>query len=220
MKPIDTLVIFGLSNILSDLFDCAIERGLRIGKVVIDMPQAPQARDVPLSQRLAALEGITTPPDVLELSDFSPAPGELYILGPTTPTRADLATRLTDRFGLRFTTLVHPTAHVSRLARLGDGVFIGANSVVAPGARLADHVFVSRGVTIGHDTEIGAFSRIQPGSDLGGLSRIGRRVTVGIGSTLIERLVIGDDVFVTAGSVVTGDVAAGTRFFNRRGRIE
>lgn len=216
--PPASLVIFGLSNILSDLFDSAIECGLALGKVVIDQPEAPGERDRSLAQRLAALQGITALPVVESLDDFTPAPGECYLLGPTTPMRAGLAARLYDRFGLSFTTLIHPSAHVSRLARLGEGVFIGANSVIGPGAVLGDHVFVNRGATIGHDTRIGSFSRVQPGCSLGGLSRIGERVTLGIGSVLVERLDIGDDAFVCAGSLVTTDVLAGTRYFNRRGR--
>lgn len=202
------LVIFGVGNIISDLFDCALAKGLALGKVVIHYPEQVQARDLRLADRLAALENVCTPPTVEQLDEFTPGPDEVYLLGPTTPTRADLAATLKERFGLRFHTLVHPTAYVSPLASLGEGVFVGANSVIGPGARLAEHVFVNRGVTIGHDTHIGPFSRIQPGSNLGGLSRIGRGVTVGIGATLIERLVVGDNAFIGAGAVVTSDVDA------------
>ncbi len=202
------LVIFGVSNILSDLFDCALANGLALGKVVIDLPEECGERDISLTERLAALEGTCVPPAVEHLDDFKPAPGELYLLGPTTPTRAALADTLKERFGLHFHTLIHPSAYVSPLATLAEGVFVGANSVIGPGARLAEHVFVNRGVTIGHDTHIGAFSRIQPGSNLGGLSRIGRGVTVAIGATLIERLVVGDNAFIGAGAVATADVPA------------
>ena len=93
-----------------------------------------------------------------------------------------------------------------QLATIGAGTFVGARSVIAAGAALGEHVFVNRGVTIGHDTRIGAFSRIQPGSAIGGLSRLGRGVTVGIGATLIERLVIGDNAVIGAGSTVLNDV--------------
>jgi sugar O-acyltransferase (sialic acid O-acetyltransferase NeuD family) len=202
------LVIFGVSNILSDLFDCALANQITLGKVVIDMPEQCGQRDLCLNDQLAALQGVCAVPTVEHVDDFQPAPGEIYLLGPTTPTRAVLADKLTQRFGLRFDVLVHPTAYVSPLAALAEGVFVGANSVIGPGARLAEHVFVNRGVTIGHDTHIGSFSRIQPGSNLGGLSRIGHGVTVAIGATLIERLVVGDHAFIGAGAVVTADVPA------------
>ena len=203
------LVIFGASNILSDLFDCALANGLELGKVVLDLPEQKGERDLSLAKRLAALEGRCARPAVGHLDDFAPASGEVYLLGPTTPTRAVLAIKLIDRYGLHFHTLVHPSAYVSPLATLAEGVFVGARSVIGPGARLAEHVFVNRGVTIGHDTRIGAFSRIQPGSNLGGLSHIGRGVTIAIGATLTERLVIGDHAFIGAGAVVTSDVPAG-----------
>jgi sugar O-acyltransferase (sialic acid O-acetyltransferase NeuD family) len=202
----NALVIFGSSNILSDLFDCALANGLSIKKVVLHLPEQCGERDLPLAERIAALRTLGQQVQIQTFEQFQPEPGECYLLGPTTPSRAVLAQALEQRFQLPFATLIHPTAYVSPLAQLGQGVFVGANSVIGPGAVLAEHVFVNRGVTIGHDTRIGAFSRIQPGSNLGGLSRIGRGVTVAIGATVIERLVIGDHAFIGAGAVVTGDV--------------
>lgn len=208
MNDAHRLVIFGVSNILSDIFDCALANGLRLGKVVIHHPEEIGDRDVSLADRLQALG--KQPPEVQNLCDFSPSENEIYLLGPTTPTRAELASELSARFAISFHTLVHPTAYVSPLARLGEGTFVGANSVIGPGASLAEHVFVNRGVTIGHDTRIGPFSRIQPGSNLGGLSTIGQGVTIGIGATLIERLTVGDHAFIGAGAVVINDVPAST----------
>jgi len=206
------LVIFGASNILSDLFDCALANGLVPVKVVLHLPESAGERDLPLAARIEALHELCDPPQIVTLDEFQPAADELYLLGPTTPTRVDLAAELARRFDLgidpdrHYHTLIHPTAYVSPLARLGQGVFVGANSVIGPGAVLGHHVFVNRGVTIGHDTQIGAYSRIQPGANLGGLSRIGNGVTVAIGATLLERLVIGDGAFIGAGAVATEDV--------------
>lgn len=208
-RKTDKLVIFGLSNFLSDLFDCAHANGFVLHKVVVHHPESPGPRDVPLAQRLAAFARLATPPAVQALDDFRPEQGECYLLGPTTPERAELAQELDRRHGLDFCTMVHPTAYVSPLAQLGQGVFVGARSVIAPGVCLGAHVCVNRGVTIGHDTRIGAFSRIQPGANIGGLSMIGGGVTIGLGATLVERLVLGDGVTVGAGAVLLRDLPSG-----------
>ena len=202
-------MIFGLSNILSDLFDCALANGLALHKVVVHHAEQQRPRDVPLAERLAALARIATPPAVQAFAEFLPGEGECYLLGPTTPERAALAREIDERWRLEYCTLVHPTAYVSLLAQLGQGVFVGARSIIAAGAQLGEHVFINRGVTIGHDTRIGAFSRIQPGANLGGLSTIGRAVTIGLGATLVERLVVGDGVTVGAGAVLIQDLPAG-----------
>ena len=86
-SPPGRLVIFGASNIVSDLFDCALANGLRPAKVVLHWPEAPGERDIPLAARIAALEGLCDPPYVEMLDDFQPGAGELYLLGPTTPAR-------------------------------------------------------------------------------------------------------------------------------------
>jgi sugar O-acyltransferase (sialic acid O-acetyltransferase NeuD family) len=210
---VQPLVIFGESNILSDLFDAALACGLYPAKVVTHHPHPVGERDVPLGERVAAIAPYCpggAAPAVVTLDAFVPSPGEAYLLGPTTPTRAELAGIVQQRFGVSFMTLVHPRGYASPLASLGAGVFLGANSVVASGTRLDDHVFVNRGVTIGHDNHIASFTRVQPGANVGGLSRIGRGVTIGIGATLVERLRIGDGAVIAAGAVVLHDVEAHT----------
>ncbi len=200
------LVIFGVSNILSDLFDCALANGLTIAKIVIHQAEQVGERDIALADRLAALSRFCTPPQVLQFDEFVPQADEAYLLGPTTPGRAAMVQQLQQRHPLRFHTLVHPSAYVSPFASLAEGVFINCNSAIGPGVQLAPHVFINRGATIGHDTRIGEFSRVQPGCNVGGLARIGRGVTIGIGATVLERLVIGDGAVIAAGAVVLGDV--------------
>ena len=215
----EKLVIFGLSNILSDLVDCALANGLTVARICIDQPEQLGNRDRSLEKRLAAWRAVGVVPEVLQLDDFQPRIGELFMLGPTTPTRAGLAARLRSRFGLHFHTLVHPSAYVSPLATLGGGVFVGANSVIAPCVAVGEHVFVNRGVTVGHDTTIGPFSRLQPGSHLGSLSAIGSGVTIGIGATVLERLVVGDRAVIGPAALLTRDAPAGALMLGSPARM-
>jgi sugar O-acyltransferase (sialic acid O-acetyltransferase NeuD family) len=200
------LVIFGASNFVSDIFDAALATGLTPSKVVLHLPEGSGERNVALSERINLLAKLGPRPELQQLGEFEPGDDELYILGPSTPTRQVLADELVQRFHIRFCNLVHPTAYVSPLAAMGQGVFIGAGSVIAPGVRLGDHVLVNRAATIGHDTQIESYSRVQPGATICSLTRIGRKVTVGAGATLIERLRIGEGAYISAGAVVIDDV--------------
>lgn len=199
------LVIFGASNILSDIFECALCCQLTISKIILDLPEPHGERDIPLEQRIKSLGEFCEPPSIFDFKDFLPGPDEVYLLGPTTPLRENLANKILAHFKLNFYTLIHPTAYVSPMATLGQGVFVGAGSVIGPGAEIGSNVFINRGVTIGHDTKIDSYSRIQPGCNIGGLSKIGKSVSIGIGATIVDRINIGDRTIVGAGSVVLHD---------------
>jgi sugar O-acyltransferase (sialic acid O-acetyltransferase NeuD family) len=201
------IVFFGVSNMLSDLFDCALALGHRVGRVVRNHPEAVRPRTRSAAARMAVLR---PPPEDIDLADFAPRAGEIYALGTSSPARAGLVRELEARFGLAFATLVHPTAYVSPLAEIGPGCFVGAGSVIAPGVRLAAHVFVNRSVSIGHDTEVEAFARLQPGCLVAGHVRIGAGATIGLGARVIEELEIGARAIIGAGAVVLRDVAAET----------
>jgi len=204
------LVVFGATNFLSDIFDASLALGLAPGKVVLHLPESTGERDLPVAERVKRLAALGVIVKVQKLEEFEPGENEVYILGPTTPTRQGLVDEIARRFPIDFCTLIHPTAYVSPLASLGKGVFVGAMSAIAAGVRCHDHVFINRGVTIGHDTEIDSFSRVQPGATVCSLCKIGQKVTIGAGATLIDRLIVGSGAFVGAGAVVTRDVPPST----------
>jgi sugar O-acyltransferase (sialic acid O-acetyltransferase NeuD family) len=200
------LVIFGVGNMLGDVFDCALALGHRISGVVLNQAEVVRPRTKSVHERIRQL---ARPPRLLDIDSFVPQEAEIYVLGTTHPNRSVLVEDLRARFGIVLASLVHPTAFVSPLARLGEGVYIGALSVVAPGAVLHDHVFVNRGVTIGHDTVVEPFVRIGPGCHLAGHVVVGRGTTIGIGATIIEELMIGSGAVIAAGAVVINDIEAG-----------
>ena len=77
--------------------------------------------------------------------------------------------------GLKFATLVHPTARVSRRAKLGEGCFVSAMAAIATHTTLGRHVFVNRGALIGHHTTIGDYCTIQPGANVAGAITMGEQ---------------------------------------------
>ena len=114
---------------------------------------------------------------------------------------AEMATR-----GFTFTTLVHPTSHVSRHTELGAGVSVDAGCVLAGFSRIGAYVRIGRHVSLGHHTDIDRFSTIHPGAIISGYCQIGPRVTVGTGAVIIDGIAIGEGAVIASGAVVTKDV--------------
>lgn len=197
------LVIFGVSNMLGDIFDCALALGLTPSLVVMNTPEITRPRTKSATDRIMQLP---TPPRIVQWEEFSPQEGECYFLGTTSPQRQTLVEDIRSRFSITCCTLVHPTAYVSPPSRLANGVFVGAGTIIGPGAKLGEHVFVNRKVSVGHDTMVEPYARLQAGCNLGGHVHVGYGATVGMGANVIEELEIGPRAFIAAGAVIIQDV--------------
>jgi sugar O-acyltransferase (sialic acid O-acetyltransferase NeuD family) len=197
------MILFGVSNMLSDVYDCVYALGKKVVRIVINVPEQKRERTKGYETRLRELN---ERPLITLLDDFAPQENEEYFIVPTTTKKAALVEFLKNKHQLRFAQLIHPTAYISPFAKIGEGVYIGANSVVGPGAILKDHAFLNRGVTVGHDTVIHEYVRLQPGSNVGGHVEIHTGATIGMGANIIEELLIGREAVVAAGAAVIKDV--------------
>jgi sugar O-acyltransferase (sialic acid O-acetyltransferase NeuD family) len=121
--------------------------------------------------------------------------------------------------GMQFAILIHPRARVSSKARLGEGTFVSAGSIISAGCVLGAHVFVNRGVLIGHHTEIGDFATIQPGANIAGRCRLGEHAYIGMGAVVVDNLTIGAYSFIGAGSLVTKPVSDRVQAFGIPARV-
>lgn len=124
-----------------------------------------------------------------------------------------LSTTLRSRFvqqsaeiGMRFATLIHPSAVVSPQAQIGEGTVVGPGCVIASHTRLGSHVIVNRGVLVGHHTTIGPFCSLQPGANVAGACAVGEATYIGMGAIVIDHVSIGSHSIVGAGAVVVRDV--------------
>jgi carbonic anhydrase/acetyltransferase-like protein (isoleucine patch superfamily) len=202
------LAVLGVSNMLSDIFDCALALGCAEFRIVVNTEEVLRPRTRSFRDRVAELP-TRVRAQVCRFEEFTPEPGFAFFLGTTAPGRYRLWLETRARWQVPLCNLVHPAAHVSPLAFLAEGVFVGAGSVVAASATLHQCAFVNRAASVGHDAVVGPFARIQPGAHVGGHVRVGAFATVGLGARVIEEIEVGDRALVAAGAVVTRDVPAG-----------
>jgi UDP-N-acetylbacillosamine N-acetyltransferase len=104
--------------------------------------------------------------------------------------------------GLALGVVIHPRAVVASDVVLGDGVFIAAGAVINPGATIGRAVIVNTNAVVEHDCQVDEGAHVAPGALLAGGVSIGRLSTVGIGAIVKEKLSIGAETLVGAGSVV------------------
>ena len=197
------MILFGVSNMLSDVYECINLLGKKVTRIVINVREKTRERTKDFETRLQELN---ERPLITSLEDFAPQEDEEYFVVPTTPRKFVLIEYLKNTYQLQFSHLIHPTAYVSPFAKIGQNVFIGAKSVISPGCILKDHVFVNHGVIVGHDTILHDYVRLNPGSNIAGHVEIFDNVMIGLGANVIEELVIGKGAVVAAGAVVIRDV--------------
>lgn len=90
---------------------------------------------------------------------------------------------------------------------IGDDVEIGANTSIDRGAlddtEIGNGVKIDNQIQIAHNVVIGDHSAMAGCVGIAGSTRIGRRCTIGGAGMVVGHLEIGDDVHVSAGTMVT-----------------
>lgn len=111
--------------------------------------------------------------------------------------------------GARLATVIHPSATVSRHARIDAGSVVFAGAVVNADAHIGIGSILNTGCSIDHDCFLGKAVHISPGARLAGGVRVGDQSWIGIGACVRQLICIGREVRVGAGAAVVADVADG-----------
>ena len=83
-----------------------------------------------------------------------------------------------------------------------EGAVIFPGVRIAIGCRIELNVVINYNAVIGHDTVIGNHSVVSPGVNLGGRIIGGEKVLYGIGASILQRITIGNNAVIAAGSSV------------------
>lgn len=149
-------------------------------------------------------------PIIGRISDWKPRGNEVYAIGAAFgDVKRKIVASLKER-GCKFETVIAPWSMVSPYCEMGEGCYITAYSISA-GVKLGNFVNVNASL-LTPGTVIGDFSTTT-GFTVVDNATIGERVFVGSHAVIQPGVKVGDDVKVTAGSIVTADIPNGVTVF-------
>lgn len=106
----------------------------------------------------------------------------------------------------RFATVIHPSAIVSKKAKIGSGVVLMPLTLVSPNVIIGNHSQMYAQSFVGHDTEVGEMVFIANNASIGGRVKIKNSAHIGSNSSILERITIGEYSIIGLGSVVLANV--------------
>ncbi len=159
-----------------------------------------------------ALDGVKCSHGIIgTIKDWQPSDNEVFVIGISSPVGKEKVSKILKSRGAKFVTLIHPAALVSEDAEIGEGCVIGGRSSVGGGTVVGDFVHIA-GSMVGQDAMIGDYSTTTGFANITN-ARLGKRVFVGSHAVILNKLRVGDDAFICAGSIVVGNVKGGTKVF-------
>jgi len=107
----------------------------------------------------------------------------------------------------KYFTFIHPTAQImDDNIEIGEGSFIGANSIITTNVKIGKHSLLNRGCHIGHDSVLGDYLSMMPNSVVSGNVSIGNCFYMGNNSSVREKITICDNVTIGLNSGVVKDI--------------
>lgn len=134
--------------------------------------------------------------NTLPLSTIDPTEYEFMVAIGDSKLRYDMVKKLPNN--IKYFTFIHATAQLmDNNITIGNGSFIGANSIITCNVKIGEHAILNRGNHIGHDSVIGNYFSAMPGAIISGNCIIGDLVYIGTNSSVKEKIRINS--FITIG---------------------
>lgn len=123
------------------------------------------------------------------ISEFNPEEYLMMVAVADSHDRKAIVDRLPKE--TKYFTFIHPTVQImDDNIEVGEGSFIGANSILTTNIKLGKHALLNRGNHIGHDCFIGDYFSAMPNAVIGGNVWIDNKVYLGSCSNIREKIKI------------------------------
>ncbi|MCM1236442.1 MAG: acetyltransferase [Ruminococcus flavefaciens] len=121
--------------------------------------------------------------------------------------------------GYVLTTLIDERAIISDTAKISEGCVINADTIVSFNVVIEKNCFIMFDTIIGHDAVIHSHSVISPKAMIGGHCFVGEQCFVGLGSSMIQRIKIGNKTIIGMGAVLFRDVGENLTVIGNPARV-
>jgi len=108
--------------------------------------------------------------------------------------------------GIRYATLIHPSAVMGDFIDIREGAIIAAGVVCTVNIKIGKHVIINLNCSVGHDVVIGDYATIAPDANVMGETSIGEGCYIASGVTIRDGVNIGQNTIVGLGAVVVGNL--------------
>lgn len=181
---IDKVTLYGAGGHCKVVIDILQSLGYEVTQVVDDSPNASSILNIPL-----LLPGKSYDNVIVSIGNCQ--------------VREQIVNNITAN---KYITAIHPTAIVSKTAKIGKGTVIVQGAIVQACSIIGDHCIVNTKASIGHDVMLKDFVHVASGATICGGATIGKGTWIGAGSVVKQGVKIGENCMIGAGSVVVKDI--------------
>lgn len=135
------------------------------------------------------------------ISEFDPEEYMMMVAVADSHNRKAIVDRLPKE--TKYFTFIHPSVHIMDTnIEVGEGSFIGADSILTTNIKLGKHTLLNRGNHIGHDCIIGDYFSAMPGAIVSGNVTMGDCVYTGTNSSIKEKMIVCSGVIIGSNAAV------------------
>jgi sugar O-acyltransferase (sialic acid O-acetyltransferase NeuD family) len=144
------------------------------------------------------------------ISEFDPEEYLMMVAVANSHDRKAIVDRLPKE--TKYFTFIHPSVHImDDNIEVGEGSFIGANSILTTNIKLGKHALLNRGNHIGHDCFMGDYFSAMPNAVVGGNVWIDNKVYLGSCSNIREKIkIVANTIIGMNAAVVKNITKSGT----------